>query len=75
MASGRTKGKKNTPEGAPPAPGPGMRRVEAYRKRQREAIASVVEQARATEEAFWEETGASHYREAEELARRLYGGR
>jgi hypothetical protein len=70
MAKGKTKGKKNTP-----VPGPGMRRVEAARKRQREAVASVVEQARANEEAFWEETGASHYREAEALARRLHGGR
>lgn len=31
--------------------------------------------ARAAEEAFWEETGASHYREAEELARSLHKGR
>jgi len=67
MAEGKTKGKT--------AHGPGRARVEAYRKRQQEAVARVAEQVRATEEAFWEETGASSYREAEELARRLHEGR
>jgi hypothetical protein len=66
---------KNTPEGAPPAPGPGNARIEAFRRRQQEAVTRVAEGARAAEESFWAETGASHYREAEELARSLHEGR
>lgn len=56
----------------------GQAAQERYRRRRQEAIKKLVAEAEAGEGVALEEgdeSEASHYREAEELARRLHGGR